>query len=83
MSDIKKVFISNTVRELGENAFCGCEKLHEVIFEPDSQLETIGESCFSNCELEEVTIPKSVCSIGYCAFQYCRNLRSLTFEEGS
>ena len=83
MSDIKKVFISNTVRELGENAFCGCEKLHEVIFEPGSQLETIGESCFSNCDLREMIVPKSVRSIGDFAFGYCCNLHSLTFEEES
>ena len=82
-SDIEKVFISNTVRELGDSAFCFCHKLREVVFEPDSRLESIGKNCFYNCELEEVAIPKSVRSIGRCTFQCCRNLRSLTFEEGS
>ena len=28
-------------------------------------------------------VPKSVRSIEYCAFQYCFNLHSLIFEEGS
>ena len=82
-SDIEKVFIPSTVRELGEDAFCGCERLCEVVFESGSQLETIGDNCFSNCGLEEMVIPKSVRSIGRCAFQYCSNLRSLTFEERS
>ena len=83
MSDIEKVFIPNTVRELENNAFSYCRKLREIIFESGSQLEKIGKECFFNCGLEEVTVPKSVCSIGRCAFQYCRNLQSLTFEEGS
>ena len=82
-SDIEKVFISNTIRELGDSAFCFCHKLREVVFEPGSRLETIGVSCFESCRLETVTIPKSVRSIGRCAFGYCRNLHSLTFEEGS
>ena len=83
MSDIEKVFIPNTVRELENNAFSYCRKLREIIFESGSQLEKIGKECFFNCGLEEVTVPKSVCSIGRSAFHYCSNLRSLTFEEGS
>ena len=82
-SDIEKVFIPNTVRELGEDAFRDCKRLREVVFAPNSRLEDIGDNCFSNCGFEEVTVPKSVRSIGRCAFQYCRNLQSLTLEEGS
>ena len=41
-SDIEKVFIPNTVRELGKSAFYSCEKLREIVFESGSQLETIG-----------------------------------------
>ena len=82
-SDREKVFLPNTVRELGEDAFCSCEKLREVVFEPDSQLETIGDSCFEDCGLKEVFIPRSVRDIGNRAFFGCRNLRSLTFENGS
>lgn len=81
--DIEKVFIPNTVRVLGESAFGYCEKLHEIIFEPGSQLKIIGNECFYGCGLEEVVIPKSVQDIGNYAFYYCQRLRSLTFEEGS
>ena len=82
-SDIEKVFIPNTVKELGKSVFGYCEKMCEVVFEPDSHLETIGDNCFSNCVLREIVIPKSVRSIGDAAFRECLNLRSLTFEEGS
>lgn len=82
-SDIEKVFIPNTVRELGNYAFGSCKQLREVVFEPGSQLETIGTTCFAECGFEEITIPKSVRSIGNLAFGGCCILRSLTFEEGS
>ena len=82
-SDIEKVFIPNTVRELGNYAFGSCKQLREVVFEPGSQLETIGTTCFAECGFEEITIPKSVRSIGNLAFGGCCILRSLSFEEGS
>lgn len=80
--DIEKLFISNTVRELRKDAFADCEKLREIIFEPNSRLETIEGSCFCRCGLEKVIIPKSVRVIGDFAFDSCRSLRSLTFEKG-
>ena len=82
-SDIEKIFIPSTVRELGSCAFCGCKQLREAIFEPDSELRIIKWSCFSNCGLEEVIIPRSVRTIEECAFSGCHSLRSLIFEEGS
>lgn len=51
-SSIEKLFISNTIRKLEDNAFLDCEKLREVVFEPGSRLETIGDLCFSHCILE-------------------------------
>ena len=80
--DKEKLFIPNTVRELGEEAFDYCE-LREVVFEAGSQLETIRNCCFRCCGLEEVTIPKSVRNIGNYAFGNYPRLRSFTFEEGS
>ena len=82
-SDIEKLIVPNTVRELGASAFFKCATLHEVVFEPDSQLETIGDGCFSSCGIEQVTIPKSVRDIRSYAFWACRSFRSLVFEDGS
>ena len=83
LRDIEKVFIPNTVRELGDSAFSSCLLLCEVVFEPGSRLETIGNGCFSSCAIREITVPRSVRSIGDVAFGYSNNLHSLTFEEGS
>ena len=83
LSDIEKVFIPNTVRELEDNAFRYCLLLCEVTFESNSRLEIIGESCFSDCGFRKIVIPKSVKSIGDFAFSDCRHLCSFTFEEGS
>lgn len=82
-SDIEKVLIPSTVREIGNRAFFHCKKLREVVFAPDSQLETIGNFCFYDCGPEEVVIPKSVLNIGNHAFYCCQHLRLLAFEEGS
>ena len=52
------------------------------MFEKDSQLTTIGESCFFGCGLESFTIPKSVEDIGPEAFRGCTHLFSLSVEKG-
>lgn len=82
-SGIEKLIIPKTVRELGNSAFAGCAKLREVVFEPDSRLETVRKFCFSYCGIEQIVIPKSVRDIGDDAFNECESLRSLAFEEGS
>ena len=50
-SDIEKVFIPNTVKKLGEEAFAMCACLSEIVFESDSRLERIEAGCFSRCNL--------------------------------
>lgn len=59
-SDAAKIVVSSSVRVLGERAFCYCKQLREVIFEPGSHLESIGDFCFSECMLREIVIPRSV-----------------------
>ena len=45
-------------------------------------IEEIAEQSFYGCQvLEEVTVPASVRSIGYSAFQNCTNLSYLAFED--
>ena len=70
-SDIEKVFIPNTVRELGSRAFSDCARLREVVFEPGSQLETIGSYCFERCGLREFVAPESVKDVGFGTFVGC------------
>ena len=47
-----------------------------------ANLETIGNHAFSNTSISEITIPKTVTSIKDGAFEFCKNLESITFEEG-
>ena len=82
-SQLKKVIVPRSITVLGNNMFDNCAQLSEVIFEPGSCLEQIGNYCFAHCKLHEIVIPKKVKSIGDGAFFWCHWLFSLCFEEGS
>ena len=43
---IQRLVVPSSVRELGDEAFGGCEGLREVVFEPGSRLKSIEEWCF-------------------------------------
>ena len=45
--------------------------------------ERIGNYWFCDCAVESVVIPASVKEIGVDAFFKCRNLKKVTFMEGS
>ena len=49
---------------------------------PDN-VEHLGERWFANSNIESVTIPASVKCIDTCAFYKCKNLKRITFAEGS
>ncbi len=79
-NNLKSITIPASVKSIGNNAF-SFSGLNEVIFAPNSQLESIGQYAFSHCNLTEFTIPKSVTSIGSHAFYDCNNLATITFED--
>ncbi|MDR0633197.1 MAG: leucine-rich repeat domain-containing protein [Holosporales bacterium] len=54
-----------------------------VTFAPDSGLQTIGHRAFYKCNLESITIPKSVTLVDAEAFGDCTNLSSVTFDQDS
>lgn len=59
--------LPNSVKHIGNNAFCGCKKINKIIL-PES-LVTIGENALWHCEsLSEITIPSGVKEIGGNAF---------------
>ena len=67
------VTILDSVTEIGDEAFCGCESLTSVTI-PNS-VTYIGDDAFSGCKsLTNVTIPDSVASIGDDAFDKCTKL---------
>lgn len=68
--------IPDTVKTIGNDAFCDSEALTSVVL-PDS-LECIDTWAFSGCEnLTSVVIPDSVKSIGGWAFSGCMKLTSI------
>ena len=69
LSDTERLIIPNCVKKLEDAAFANCMELREVIFEPGSQLESIGNYCFSSCGIERMTVPRSVRDIGDMRFR--------------
>ena len=73
-----------SVRIIGNNALRGGffgGNLTSVSFEPNSQLETIGQyAFFMQPGLTSITLPASVTSIGDYAFMSCTDLTSVNFN---
>lgn len=72
--ELKKVFIPNTVKSIGNNVFYGCYKLKEIIFEENSTCESIGESVFTSGHLSLIHLPESVLTISKNAIHDLSNL---------
>ena len=71
------VVIPNSVTNIYNNAFYGCESLREITI-PNSITE-VNSSVFGNCSsLVNVTIPSSVTNINGMAFSNCNNLTNIT-----
>ena len=80
--------VDSLVVHIGNNAFYGCIKLEQLLFEKDSNemssLQTIGSDTFYNCKsLESVHFPNTLINVSENAFLGCSNLISLDFGEKS
>ncbi|MDR3020351.1 MAG: leucine-rich repeat domain-containing protein [Treponema sp.] len=76
---LEKITIPAGVKEIRNTTFNGCVSLESVEFAVGSQLESIGEAAFWNCEsLKSITIPEGVTIIGQSAFGGCTSLTSVT-----
>ena len=65
--------IPDTVKEIGEEAFFGCDELEEVVIL--NSVKKIGKRAFCACaNLTKVVIPDSVIEIGSEAFDECYSL---------
>lgn len=82
--NLKYVFISSTVKLIGDYAFYDCKLLELVIFDSPSSLKIIHEKAFSKCKsLKRITIPSSVTSIRLNAFEKTPSLTEVIFESPS
>lgn len=67
-SELTKVTIPDSCREIGEGAFYKCTALGEVSFGEDSGLNYIGAAAFAYSGVEELILPDSLLEIGQSAF---------------
>lgn len=71
-----EVILPDTVREIGDSAFEGCEYLLKMTIPEDCV--SIGYAAFQDCALlETVEIPDTVKEIGYCAFEDTAFIRGI------
>ena len=78
---LTSVSIPATVKEIGRRAFYNCTALSNLRFAGTSQLTTIGEGAFCDCEsLTNLTIPDSVTTVGSQAFSGLDSLKNLTLS---
>ena len=76
-SNIKEIFIPDTVKSIGRSAFEGCKNLLGV--EMGDGVEVIEPYAFAECRgLEAVALSESLVSIKSHAFYYCTSLESIT-----
>jgi hypothetical protein len=72
------VFIPASVKEVGSNAFNGCNELISVVFEEGSQLERISVGMFGGCiSLKDIVLPNNLKIIDEFAFGSCISIESL------
>ena len=75
----KTSVIPDSVTNIGNSAFAGCEWSKSLII-PDG-VTSIGGAAFMHCtRLTSITIPDSVTNIGNSAFIYCIKLTSIAFN---
>ena len=70
----------NTVETIGDYAFYGCTRLHDISL--SEGLKYIGISCFEGCtSLESFKLPRSLKVLREHAFRLCTALQTVEFAE--
>lgn len=82
---ISSVIFPDSLKRIGEKAFCDCRQLSYVDF--GSGIKEIGNSIpsyiFQSCtSLEKVSFPTQIRSIGSSAFWNCSNLKEVILNNG-
>ncbi len=77
---IKKIFIPDSVRNIGKSAFSQCSSLTDITI--SDGVVNIGSAAFMSCtDLSDIVIPDSVKFIGDSAFDYCINLKNIMLPD--
>ena len=81
-SKVEAVTIPASVTEIADSAFYNCTGLKSVTFAEGSQLKTIGaEAFYAANQVESLTIPEGVTSIGLYAFAAMRKLETISLPN--
>ena len=57
---VRKVFIPASVKRIKGYAFAECDELEEVVFGENSRLEAMGDHCFCDTKIREISIPHTL-----------------------
>ena len=79
-TSLASVKLSEKLKTIPSNAFQGCSSLASIKL--PQNLNDICTDTFSGSGLESVTIPASCTTIDNYAFAKCKNLATVTFEQG-
>ena len=77
----KKIVLPATVTSIGTYAFSN-SALESIDFN-GAKVTSIGEYAFQGTALTEFTVPNTVTSLGYGTFYNCKQLQTVTFEDGA
>ncbi|MBP3567949.1 MAG: leucine-rich repeat domain-containing protein [Lachnospiraceae bacterium] len=79
-SNVEKIEIPETVREIKTAAFLGCANLEEVKL--SNHITILEEGVFEGCtSLTNVKLPNELCEIGDSAFENCTSLESIEIPK--
>lgn len=70
--NLVRIIVPDSVTELSETCFWGCENLKEVIFSENSKLKRIGNRVFEFSPVTELTLPSFEVQISNTAFGRCQ-----------
>lgn len=77
--DITSVYIYKGIVNIPDYSFNEYHKIKSVKFEENSELSSIGEYAFCETAITEISIPEKVNEIGESCFEFCKELKDVTF----